>query len=223
MNHQRGNAFIITLVSVILLGALTFVTMRQMGASTSQTLSDEKATLYANQLIAQANEMKGVIDQMLTTGSTIDTLNYDLPSSGTFNSGTTINKVFHPAGGGLNVPAINPESAASDYTGTPNWGIQYGYNVEWTPSTDTDVIYTFMGVKKSICAKINFLLTGNSTIPMSIQPNGTGFSRFFSHGATDADFLSSDCSSCNGKPQYCVGKSGGNTTDYAFYSIVAQR
>lgn len=221
---QSGNAFVITLISVILLGALTFVLTRQMNATVPDQLSDEKASLYAERFIAQANAMQLVIQQMLQTGASVETLNFDEPSSGTFNSGNTMLKVYHPAGGGYNYSPLPLEARSSSWSGSGltdyGWHFQYGYNVEWTPTAATDIIYTLMGLTQQICEKINLKLTGDATIPTASYASGSPYNALFSNGATDANFMAADCAGCDGKQMLCV-KDG--TTNYGMYAIVLGR
>lgn len=212
----RGNAFLITLVSVVLLGTLTLVVARQMGGSTAQNISTEKADLYASRVITHAEEMKAVLQQMQMLNVDPASLDFEKPSSGTFNSGTTSLKVFHPAGGGLKESPVPPSDFyKTGYSGVTDWQLQKGTNVEWTPSSATDVIYSLWGMNDAVCSAINKKITGTTTIPTT----GVLFSSVFQFGATDSAFTASDCASCSGYPMLCIQSSGTN----AFYSIVLAR
>lgn len=233
-HKQRGNAFLITLVSVMLFGALTFVVVRQMNGSAVQNISNEKADIYANEIIAHAEEMKAVLQQMQMLNVPVESLDFTKPSSGSFNSGDTLKKVFHPSGGGLRQMEdfVNGSTLTSDIydpgysalndTVLTGWQVQYGYNVEWTPTAATDILYSFLGLSRQICQRINFKLTGSTTIP-TVTLSGSGpFNTFFSRGGADGDFTSAGCSACVGRPMLCVNGNG-TMTNYAFYSVVLAR
>lgn len=212
----RGNAFLIALVSVVLLGTLTVIVTRQMSGSALQNISTEKADLYAGRAIAHAEEMKAVLYQMDMLNVDASALDFEKPSSGTFNSGTTSLKVFHPAGGGLKESPVPPSDFyKTGYSGVTDWQFQKGTNVEWTPTSSTDVIYSIWGMSDAICSAINKKITGTTTIPTT----STAFSSLFQFGSTDVAFTATDCAACSGYPLLCIQNSGTN----AFYSIVLAR
>ncbi len=226
-NHMRGNAFFITLVSVALLGALTFVVGRQMSGGVAQSISDEKAELYANQLINHATQAQIVIEQMMSFGVGYNELDFELPDSATFHSGNTMNKVYHPSGGGLLYPKMPTEIMPDDYSGLNynpksvivRWVQNTESNIEWTPTSQSDISYSFLGLTRQICEKINLILVGSSTVPQELN---VSFNALFNEVAVNTNFLASNCPSCVGKPRYCVGKSG-NTKDYVFYNVIYSR
>lgn len=226
MNHNgiRGNAFFITLVSVALLGALTFVVGRQMSGGVAQSISDEKVTLYANEIINYSVVAQHTLEQMLAYGVDIEDLDIVTPNEAGFDTGNHLAKIYHPSGGGLNYIKMNADMTDLNYAGyaygyQPYWLIQKGQNVEWTPSSSSDVIFSFPGVKKEICSKINELLYNDGTVVNEINQN---FGHIFKNDTTNIDFLTSYCPSCENKMMYCAGKSG-STTDYVFYNVIYSR
>lgn len=220
LKARRGNAFLITLVSVVLLGAVTFVLSRQIGGTQAQNIAPEKAELYANQIIAHAEAMKMVLQQMQSLGVKPEEVSFEKSSSGTFNSGDVAKKVYHPAGGGLTLP---PDPSADFYkTGYGmafvNWQYQNVTNVEWTPSTATDIIYSISGLRDDVCAAINKKITGSTAIPV-VSLNVGGKLVYVTSG--NSNFMASNCTACNGLPMLCIQKD--NTGTNTFYSIVLGR
>ncbi len=214
----RGNAFLITLVSIILLGALTFVVARQINSTSAQTISNDDAEIFASRIMAAGEEMKLVIQQMQMMNVTIDQLNFDLPSSGTFNSGNTLLKVYHPSGGGMK-PVTIPTRALRTTISPTQWQIQTGTNVEWTPTAASDVIFSFYQPSDAVCKKINKKITGSETT-VSL-PVGAFTSQLFILGNNPPlDLDSTTCPNCVGYSSLCVSTPSGPNI---YYSVVAAR
>ena len=210
--RQSGNAFVITLISVVLLGALTMVVARQMSGGAANSISDEKVALYANQVINQATSAANVVQQMMSTGTTVDTLNFDLPTDAAFNTGTTINKLYHPAGGGLNVlPSIPADMVGTGGFNVASVGIDF---VEWTPSASSDVVMRVFDLRQEVCAAINKRLTGSETIP---DWNGD----FEDFGNESGSMFAVNCATCSGRPMLCVKDLSDNV--YGFYAVLYGR
>jgi len=149
-NNEAGNALIYVLVAIVLFAALSFTLTRQTDTDEAGYLSSDQAELYASEIIAYAASAKSTVDQMMLTGSSIDDLDFILPSDAAFDTGSDIHKVFHPQGGGLNYRALRSEQI-TDATG----GIfVVKKNVEWTSSTATDAILSFYRLNRSICTRL---------------------------------------------------------------------
>lgn len=215
---EKGNALIYVLIAIVLFAALNFSLSGQSTSSNTKDLDDAHAELYADQLLAFASQAKTAIDQMIITGSSIDDLDFTLPSEAGFNTAPHIHKVFHPAGGGLSLANL-PDDAKQEVSNVPvaGWYLGRFNNVEWTKSTAMDVILTAYQINKKICEAINKKVLGTPTIPAV-----TGEMRnYFLERAGNVDFEISDCADCEGFSSLCVRNSP--TTTYSFYNIVAAR
>lgn len=210
MTSQSGNAFVITLLSIVLLGALTFVLSRQMGGTSLQSASDEQVELYANGLIATANQYSFVLEQMMQSGvHSNQSFNFMLPSDPDFNTGTTIYKVHHPAGGGMMPPKPVP-AEMSDGQGT---GIGFSLDeVEWMSSDPSNILVLY-SLSAAVCGKINKILTGSETIP-SISSFNTDY---FIEGG-NAYLNATQCPGCDGKPMLCMYSPDEN--QHIFYAVL---
>lgn len=222
IKRESGNALIYVLIAVVLFGALSFALSRQMDSGETATLSDEKADLYATQLINYVAQAKGSVDQMLFSGSKISDLVFTLPGTATFETGSPIHKVYHPGGGGL-IPGVLPPEVVYDSISElwpPGWYMGRFNNVEWSPSTDDDVILVAYKIAESVCESINLKLTGSMSIP-TIVTSSALYEVFVDpaihNSGVPTDFLEASCASCKGKPSLCVTYNG----DFAFYSIIA--
>lgn len=209
-----GNAMVYVLVAIALFGILTATLSSQNNQSDGQDLDDELAEFYATELIEYAAAAKNVVDQMIITGTTIDQLNFVNPTSAAFDIAPHIHKVFHPQGGGLNYL----EKFSSEIETLPDggWYIQSTKNVEWTNSTNTDIILTAHRVNKTVCEKINTIITGSTTLPaLTVDIH----SIFIGSSANTLDTIT--CANCEGQISLCIENDVG--THYAFYSILAGR
>lgn len=237
---ERGNALIYVLIAVVLFGALSFTLSRQTDTSEVGTLENERAELIATQLISYAADAKSAFDKMQFTGTRVGDVNVIPPSDPDFNSATTsdnLNKIFHPEGGGLNFARIPDRATDASNITTPDDpapGWYMGFNqVEWTPSTDTDLILTAYGLAPLVCGFINEKITGNTTIPVIsdsvketlVQKTIDG-EDMYSVGAnvdltTDPDATSpaAICPECHNQASLCVQEGG----VFGFYTIIGER
>lgn len=212
MKSQSGNAFVITLLSIVLLGALTFVLSRQMGGTAMQSTSAEQEDLYANGLISTASQYEAVISQMLQTGATIDTLNFALPSDSDYTTGNTLLKVYHPAGGGMTPPKPIP-AGMSD--GRGNEFFLVTDNADWVAPSKNFTVFAVSSLSESVCQKLNKIITGSTAIP---EIAGDAVSDFKSGG--NGSLNAARCPGCEGKRMACVLFPDDNG-QHLFYAIVA--
>ena len=77
--QESGNALIYVLIAIALFAALSFTLARQSDTGEAGTLSDERAELYATQIISYAAQTKSALDQMLFIGTDIDDLDFIAP------------------------------------------------------------------------------------------------------------------------------------------------
>ena len=212
---QRGNAMIYILIALGLFGFLTVTMSRQNQQADGRNLSKENIVLYTNNLIEYTTAAQQVITMMLTSGSQISDLDFTSPSDATFNTPSFIHKIFHPRGGGLNYIPRPDEDMMADITGNAGWQFQTQINVEWTKSTDEEIILTAHKIKRDLCENINLKITGNTTIPTLTTP----IEDHFVEGIADTDFTTTQCPDCEGYVALCVENAAQDS--YAFYTILA--
>ncbi len=217
--NQRGNVLIYILIAVALFAALGFTLSRTMrGGGEATQMSEDQADLYAQEMINYATQATSVIQQMTSMGGT-DPANLDFvkPGETGFETAPDINKVFHPAGGGLNVfnqnraIIFNPAD-----TGTRRgWRINNTGNFQWSPSSTPDVIVSFLDLNPAICAKINQRLIGSPDIPVS----SLNYTVTLDTGGANT-IGSSNCPDCADRPRLCINN---GSSRYAFYTIAISR
>ncbi len=215
--YRRGNALLYVLLGIALFGALTFILSRSTEIK-NDPLSEELATLLANEMIAHVQQVQQAVVMMEMTGTDIDDLDFVKPGETGFDTAPHTGKIFHPAGGGISV--MNTDKITSDGTASAGWYYQDRTNVAWTDSTAHDVIYTFVGMSDSICEKINTILHGIKSIPQTDNTT-PGMLQLFDTNSGNSFLTTSNCSACEGYYQLCIERSDGAPN--AFYTIIASR
>lgn len=201
------------LIAIALFGALTLTLSNQNNNADGQNLDDEKVELYANELIEYIASAQNVIDMMMATGTEVSELNFVNPTSTGFNTPPHQHKVFHPQGGGFNYQ----EKFNNEISGgvAHQWYIQNNLNVEWTKTTQNDVIMIAYNINPEICAELNKKITGSTTIPaLSVALNDI----FDPDNFTETAFDTGNCSDCDGHPSLCISNSVADT--FGFYDII---
>ncbi len=218
--NSRGNALIYVLIGIALFAALSFVVARQNDTGEVGTVETERLKIQATGLTDYAAAAKSVIDQMLFTGSTRpDQLEFMRPGETDYMTAPYFYKIYHPQGGGLTHKTI-PEELVTHVSDDPEPGWYLGrFNtVEWTPSSDQDIILTAYQISKPACALINKRITGSDTIPAftaQLKPYLINEER---HSGTNLDLTETICPGCGGALALCVQNNANDT--YAFYSIL---
>lgn len=220
IKNQKGNVFVYILIAVGLFAALMFV----ISKSATQTdaageLSEGESKIVAGEIITYAASATNTLSQMQQTGATINMIDFMLPSDTDFNIAPTIYKFFHPDGGGFNYKPLPTKASADDKTGlAAGYYIGRFNNIEWTPTTANDVVFTAYEIKESVCKELNQKVVGSTNIP---TVTGDSLQNLFVyddlHSGTNANFMKADCPICDEISALCVTDGSGK---YAFYSIL---
>jgi hypothetical protein len=225
--NSGGNATIYVLIVVALFAALTVILSRQNDTSESSRLDRDRTRILATQIMAYPLQVKQSIEMMTMTGVESSALDFRLPGQSNYSTPPHINKVFHPEGGGL-VLARLPSDAVIDAVVTPpaGWYLGRSSNIEWSDSTDDDVVLVAWPLKQELCEAINTSITGNPSpvvtsntiqnlfIPSEYPPGNT------IHGGVNADLTVANCAGCEHYPSLCVQDSNGY---FGFYSLIVNR
>lgn len=207
---------IYVLIVVALFAAVNFILSKQNDGSEMGTLSSDKVEIYASDIQQTAYQVKQAIDQMVFTGVQPDQLDFTLPSDEPdFSDASTVpyhRKVYHPLGGGLSVPSIPSEAISEvDNDPAPAWYLLRAYNVEWTPTSQDDVMLVAHQINEGVCALINKKITGSTDIStMDIEG--------YLLSSDDFTVDDSGCTECEGSSSLCVTDGSGM---YSYYNIIA--
>ena len=218
---NRGNAVIYVLLTLALLGALTALITRQGDQANGESLDTETTLLLTTKTMAYSGSVKGIVDQMTMSGTLANNLNIVRPNQTSFDTAPHINKIFHPDGGGMTFePATDQLFEGMTATPAGGWYISKTSNIEWTPTTATDVVVTAYRILRPVCEEINFRITGSRTIPAL----STSMASIFidtADGGLGTSLTSANCPGCVGYPTLCVSNSG--ATNFSYYNIIVAR
>ncbi len=220
-SREQGNAMVYVLIVVALFGALSFVLARQTDTTESNVVGEEQVEIFAGLLQNAPMQLKQSVEQMTFTGTQVSNLDFTTPDDPTFDAGSHVDKVFHPAGGGVVLPRI-PSEAINEIAADPpaRWYIGRFNNMEWTPTAADDVILTAHQITEQVCARINEKLTGSTAIPEVTAPvNEILIDAAESSAGANIEFSSANCAACFGQQSLCVKDDGVNA--WSFYSLIA--
>lgn len=226
---EAGSAMIYVLIAIVLFAALSFIVSRQGDNGETSTLDQHRVDIAATQIIQTSMQLKQGVDQMLYGGSNPDNLDFVTPDTEpAFSAGTShVNKVFHPSGGGIVLQPI-PAGAAEQISADPpaRWYIGRPTNIEWTNSTDEDVIMVAHQLTTAVCRAINQSLLGDpSPLVAAVNPRNILIDESLHSGSNPVTWTTVMCAACENVVAACIeGPSevpGENVR--SFYSIILAR
>lgn len=219
--REAGNAMIYVLIVIALFAALAFLLARQSGGTAGSSLSANQVEIDATQILQTAMQVKQAVDAMTYSGSTVDTLDFRLPSDTGYDTPPNGQKVFHPDGGGVVLPRLPDDAVVASTDPPPGWYLGRFNNVEWTPTAATEVVLAAYNIAKPVCTRLDQKITGSSTIPVSSAPLRNLLVSATRHSGTNQDFTSAVCPGCKSQPELCVQEPGG--AGWSFYSVIEGR
>ncbi len=215
MKNQSGNAFIYILIAIVLFAALSFTMTRMQDQEDTSEIETANLTFRVNEIMTYRSQVKKIIQQMVMSGTQISDIDFVQRGEAGYDTAPHYNKIFHIGGGGLIKKAMNDNIKNEVTTPAAGWYLDRFNNVEWTPSSNNDVLLVAYQIKKDICAAINKKLTGSETIPtLGVNP-----SNILLNTTTNNNFTVADCPACEGKTALCVASNDGSY--WVFYDIVA--
>jgi len=162
---ETGNVLFYVLIAVALLAALTFA-VSESGRGNIKKLSDERARLYATEIIEYGNILANAVAQTRLRGYTAEQISFENNTiAGYTNANCTddICKIFHPSGGGVNYmsPPEDANDGSSWFIGGDTCIDQIGTgtsNCNSLTSVVNELILFLPDVDESVCVQINELL-----------------------------------------------------------------
>ncbi len=226
--NERGNVMFYILIAVALLAALIYA-VSQSGRGSLQQVSDEKARLYASEIVEYANVVANAVAQLRLRSISTENLCFDDPGWGADDydhAGCTddARKIFHLSGGGVTWKQAPTEAMDSAATPDNLWHI-YGDNEIQRVGTTcgaaacSDLILMVDELSRDVCVKINNLLQVGSKDSDPETDTDYGVVRYigaFSYDETIGD----ESPILPGKTAACFRKSGG---EYVFYKVLIAR
>lgn len=227
---QSGNVLFYILIAVALLGALSFA-VSNSGRGSARQISDDKARLFATEIIEYADAVAMGVAQLRLRGAPLESLCFDHDRWGNADynhagCGDDRNRLFHPDGAAItwaNAPAEAMDDAASPDNLWHIYADNEVLNVGTTTGAADGAELLLMTDELSlpVCQQINGLLgvTDSSAAPPTDTDYGTmPFAGSFGYAATIGD----ETAALAGKTAACFQKTA-NPAKYAFYKVLAVR
>lgn len=230
--YESGNVLFYILIAVALLGALSYTVAQSTRGNVSQ-LSEERARLYATEIIEHGNVISSAVSQLRLRGVDLDELCFDHASWGASDynhagCGDDFNKLYHPDGAGVswtNAPVDAMDSAATPDNLFHYYGENEIENVGTTCGADScsDLILLVDELQEEVCIQLNGLLgvTDTSTAPPTDSTfDITRYVGAFGYSQTIGDEAGGGALS--GKTEACFQKTSA-PAEYAYYKVLIAR
>jgi len=210
---ESGNIFLYVLIAIVLFASLTFVLSRGQGGNNKTVLDQATLQTTMQRLTNYVGDVSQAWVQMKDTGSDLDELDLTLPTAGGFNTAPTIHKLFHPDGGGVLYNDMNDELFRANATAPVGWKFVI-VDADFSPTSSTDLLMTYVNISEKLCAKINLSIRNNATIPVTT----VNFANTFVAGSSP--LTESACPDCKTSSSLCIEDASGI---YAFYNMIEMR
>jgi hypothetical protein len=222
-SNCKGNALLYILIAVALLAALSYTLSGNSRGQQTNQLDSSRTKLLATELIKHAVAAEMAVFQMQQWGVDYDEILFDLPGTAGYSTNTN-RQIYHPNGGGLQ-PMANTEQYRdpifSSVTSWHTWQLKNTTNVEWSPSSATDVIYSLGVLGEQVCSEVNKQL---NDIDDAIAPtSGLSYQGTFLGSFVGASNLTTTtCPNCEGLKSACIERPISNPFR-VFYTIIGSR
>lgn len=211
-NRASGNAFLYILIAIALFAGLMLVLNRGQDSTEHSRLSQGQLQANAQRLLAYVNDASQNWRRMDESGTDLGEISLMLPTNGAFNNAPTIHKLFHPDGGGLLYRDMNEAPFRASAAAPVGWKFTL-VNADWSATSGTDLIMTYVNIDGDICGKLNELIRNDATIP-TVTVN---YTNTFVNGGTALQ--ESECAECKEYSSLCMVNGG----VYAFYNALQLR
>ena len=227
--QEQGNVLFLILIAVALFAALSYAVTSSTRSSGGDAGSE--TNLISSAQITQYPSSVGTsIVRMIISGIGIDEIRFNRPDEFDDLDAVSIG-VFHPQGGAATyIPApadIMLDGQAGDWTFNAELEVP---DIGIADANGNDIIAFLVGIKQSICRKINEEHGLGAVIPvLSSDLSSEYTTRMFDDGSTDYDFpagtdepdITDGSGSFDGQPFGCFQNAGGG--DYVYYHVVVER
>ncbi|MGH1398730.1 MAG: PulJ/GspJ family protein [Alphaproteobacteria bacterium] len=152
-SNERGNVLFIILIAIALFAALSAVVANMMrGSGGSVEVSEEKARIYADEIIDYARGIRQAVQELrISNGCSETEISFENNEvSGYINGANTECQVFHPDGGGLRYIAV--QEGVNDGS---DWVFTGQNHADDIGSSSAELIIILPNISSSICSAVN--------------------------------------------------------------------
>lgn len=159
-SSEHGSILVVILVAVILFGALSYTIANMMRTGNADKIGEEKASLYADEILNYAQQLRRAIQNMrISNGCEDEDISFENSVVAGYTNGTNTDcQAFHADGGGLTYIAPSAQLLASLGSTPVFYGEHYftgGVNAEDIGTTAHDLIYYLPYISRIICIQLN--------------------------------------------------------------------
>lgn len=210
---ESGNIFLYILIAIVLFASLTFVLSRGQDGGDKTIYDQANLQSSMQRLTGYVGEVSQSWTQMKNTGSDLDRVSLMIPTDAAFNTAPTIHKLFHPDGGGILYRDMNEAIFRENATAPVGWNFVL-VNADFSPTSATDFLMSYVNISSKICAKINETIRNDATIPVTtVDATNT-----FINGT--APLTEAACPDCKIYASLCIEDVNGIDV---FYNMVEMR
>ncbi len=228
--NQSGNVLFLILIAVALFAALSYAVTSSTRTGGGQA-SNETNLISSAQITQFPASVTTAILRMVISGVSVDEIRFNRPSDDEYDDlDSTDIGVFHPSGGGASYIAAPEDVMADGESG--DWVFNANMEVPDIGLSDlggNDVVAYLVGLRKSICLKINEEYGVGASIPELDGAHAMDFeARMYDDGSADYEMPEEDVpdiddggGAFDGQPYGCFQDGGGG--DYVYYHVVLER
>lgn len=222
-HSTSGNILLYVLIGIVLFAALMFVLTRENRYDTGST---ENAALNAQQITSYAEKVNSTVQNLIMQNHCLPTkISFENSIVSGYTNGANKNcQIFDQTGKGGGLTFETPPAAAIDTAAATAAGSSLGGNYAFegnvvvtnAGTSDGSLIFVMPFVTQAVCAQINQITSGSTTIPTVSADafDGTKFTGTFAATFTLTTSGTTGTSGCFQSASYKPG------AGYHFYSVL---
>ena len=215
--RERGNAFFLVMIGVVLFGGLMF-TLSRGARQGGENISQKQAEIAASEILSYVQRVeRGVANVMNTVAFSEQDISFenDLVSGYTNASCTSPRcEVFNPSGGSIAyiAPSSNMSTSNAWLFSGENTVLGVGNN------SNADLLIILNNVRSSVCEKLNERLNID---PTPTDGDGIDTTTLFTGSYNNSEQISG--AAVSGLTSACVLNTAPNPDEYLFYHVLRER
>ena len=227
-DKENGNVLFLILIAVALFAALSYA-VTSSTRSSGGNAGSETNRISSAQIAQYPASVSTAIMRMIISSTLVSEIRFNRPSEFLTLDSTSIG-VFHPQGGGATYVPAPDEIMVSGNPGQWTFNAELEVpNISISGIGGNDIIAYLVGIKQSICSKINEEYGMGTTIPvLNADRSAQYLRRMYDDGSsdyvmptTDVPDIDDGSASFSGQPFGCFQNGGAG--DYVYYHVVLER
>jgi len=227
---QSGNVLFLILIAVALFAALSYAVTSSTRTGGGQA-SNETNLISSAQITQYPASVSTAVIRMVISGVSVDEIRFNRPGDDEFDDlDSTDIGVFHPSGGGASYIAAPEDVMVNKQAGDWIFNAEMEVpDIGLSEEGGNDIVAYLVGLRKSICTKINEEYGIGAKIPELNASHSVEYeTRMYDDGSNDYEIPEEDvpdiddgAGTFDGQPFGCFQDGGGG--DYVYYHVVLER